>query len=59
MTKKKTMYLHDTAAGAKARISRGYDVPYLAGSSNDDTKVYIDRRVPRKIAVKRANGKGY
>ncbi len=28
MTKKKTMYLHDTAAGAKARISRGYDAAF-------------------------------
>jgi hypothetical protein len=40
-------------------INRSYDVPYLAGSSNDDKTVYIDRRVPKRIAVKRANGKGY
>jgi hypothetical protein len=40
-------------------INRKYDVPYLAGSSDDDKTVYIDRRVPKRIAVKRANGKGY
>lgn len=52
----------DTSGGAvKAHptIDRRYDVPYLAGASNDGKTVYIDRRVPRKIAVKRANGKGF
>ena len=42
-----------------AKINRKYDVPYLAGSSNDSRAVYIDRHVPPKIAVKRAGGKGY
>ena len=46
-------------ATGEPAIVRKWDVPYLAGSSNDDKTVYIDRRVPKRIAVKRANGKGY
>ncbi len=40
-------------------VVRTFDVPFLAGSSNDNKTVFIDRRVPRTIRVKRANGKGY
>ncbi len=40
------------------KIDRRWDVPYLAGSNNDNNVVYIDRRVPKRIAVKRADGKG-
>ncbi len=40
-------------------VVRTYDVPWLAGSSNDNKTVFIDRRVPRTIRVKRANGNGY
>lgn len=41
-----------------AAIIRKYDVPYLAGSSNDGKHVYIDRRVPKRISVKLASGNG-
>lgn len=44
-------------AGTPA-IIRKYDVPYLAGSSNDGKHVYVDRRVPRRISVKLASGNG-
>lgn len=40
-------------------INRRYDVPYLAGASKDGKTVYIDRRVPRKLAIKRRGGRGY
>jgi hypothetical protein len=40
-------------------INRRWDVPYLAGASQDGKTVYIDRRVPRKLAVKRKDGRGY
>jgi hypothetical protein len=33
------------------KVVRTYDVPYLAGSSNDDRTVYIDRRVPRETTI--------
>jgi hypothetical protein len=39
-------------------VIRKYDVPYLAGSSDDSKRVYIDRRVPRRLSIKLANGKG-
>jgi hypothetical protein len=35
-------------------VVRRYDVPYLAGSSNDDRTVYIDKRVPHRLDI---NGK--
>jgi hypothetical protein len=33
------------------KVDRSHDVPYLAGSSNDNRTVYIDRRVPKTIKV--------
>lgn len=53
--------LKDRASGGRVispTIIRKYDVPYLAGSSNDGKHVYIDRRVPKRISVKLASGNG-
>ena len=36
---------------SKGAIQRLQDVPYLAGSSNDNKTVFIDRRVPEKIKI--------
>ena len=39
-------------AAAPTAIDRTHDVPYLAGSSEDGTKTYIDKRVPAELTVK-------
>lgn len=40
--------ISDAKRKAKSvRINREYDVPYLAGPSNDGSIVYIDRHVPK------------
>lgn len=51
--------LTEHGINATVTISRRFDVPFLAGASNDGRTVYIDRRVPRKLAVKRKGGRGY
>lgn len=38
----------------RAPISRKYDVPYLAGASDNGQSVYIDRRVPQRIKLGKA-----
>lgn len=42
------------AINAPRAIIRTYDVPYLAGSSNQGGVTYIDRRVPKELSI---NGK--
>ena len=39
-----------------AEINRTYDVPYLAGVSTNGQTLYIDRRVPEMLEVKRLGG---
>lgn len=34
-----------------APLIRLYDIPYLAGSSNDGKKVYIDKRLPARLKI--------
>jgi hypothetical protein len=44
--------LHDLIAAILARpveISRAFDVPYIAGYSNDGKTVFIDRHMPRSF----------
>ena len=43
-------------AHTEPTIVRKYDVPWLAGPSNDGKSVYIDRRVPLRIKVELAKG---
>lgn len=40
--------LHDVvrALGRRVKISRAYDVPYIAGYSRDARTIYIDRHLP-------------
>ena len=40
------------AAASAPKINREFDVPYLAGSSNDGKTVYIDKRVPHQLDIK-------
>jgi hypothetical protein len=36
----------------QVRVDRRYDIPYLAGSSRDGRTIYIDRHLPRTLAVR-------
>ncbi|MDE2105396.1 MAG: hypothetical protein KGL39_49675, partial [Patescibacteria group bacterium] len=48
--------LHDTLNNPE--IIRKYDVPYLAGSSDEGGVTYIDKRVPEQITLPQADGQG-
>ena len=50
--KRRALLRQIKSAAASPKINREFDVPYLAGSSNDGRTVYIDKRVPHELVVK-------
>jgi hypothetical protein len=40
------------AIRARARLDREYDIPYVAGYSNDGTVIYIDRHMPKSLVYR-------